>query len=170
MTRRDWLVLGVLSALYVAGIPVLMLCLARQWPEEFLPPASGFATWFGSFCSALGLFYAGWAVVTMHRYGHGGPAVIGSLHLNTPTRRLVTQGPYAVCRNPLHTGMILYSLGAWISINNLAALLVPLGVVIFAVAVVLLSDEPRLKREFGAEYEAWAAVVPRFFPRMTRPR
>ena len=35
---------------------------------------------------------------------------------------------------------------------------------------VLLYEEPTLRASFGAEYESFCAEVPRWIPRITRPR
>lgn len=82
------------------------------------------------------------------------------------TRRLATGGPYAHSRNPLYVGSLLIALGV------AAACASPW--VVLAVAVYFLAFYPSVVREeaaflrekFAAEYAAWAAAVPLFWPRL----
>ncbi len=82
------------------------------------------------------------------------------------TKRLATGGPYAHSRNPLYGGSLLIAFGVAIACWNLWVLL--------AVAVYFLAFYPSVMREesaflaskFPAEYAAWAAAVPLFWPRL----
>ncbi|MFN7685829.1 MAG: methyltransferase family protein [Oligoflexia bacterium] len=74
-------------------------------------------------------------------------------------------GPYAWVRNPLYLGTYLMAVGATLSIENW-----PLMVsvtVLFAVTYhfVILEEETKLQKIFGAPYLSYCEAVPRFFPR-----
>ncbi len=74
-------------------------------------------------------------------------------------------GPYAWVRNPLYLGTYLMALGATLAIENW--LLLALVTVVFAVTYhfVILDEEVKLREIFGAPYQTYCALVPRFFPR-----
>lgn len=78
---------------------------------------------------------------------------------------LATSGVYALTRNPLYFGSSLMAAGfAIMSANEIAAALIifPFGLIYPAV---MLKEEEHLARLFPAEYKAYKARVPRFFPR-----
>jgi protein-S-isoprenylcysteine O-methyltransferase Ste14 len=73
-------------------------------------------------------------------------------------------GPYAYVRNPLYLGTYLMALG-----TAMAVCAWPLFVtmtVLFAAIYhyIILDEELKLRRIFGAPYERYLARVPRFFP------
>ncbi len=82
------------------------------------------------------------------------------------TRCLATGGPYAHSRNPIYIGSLLIALGTAIACASVW--------VVWAVAVYFFAFYPSVMREeesfladrFPAEYAAWAAAVPRFWPRL----
>ncbi len=156
-------------ALFFGTVTLLMLVPMAMWGVqyycslEFLP--SDKISWLlATLCSAWGLILIIWSNYVLFSKGHGGAAVIGKIKLMQETDALVTSGPYALCRNPMHLGLIFYYLGIACFLNSLLCLLIPLftGVVAFLFAVYI--DEPRLKRDFGDAYERWSAKVPRFLP------
>jgi hypothetical protein len=78
--------------------------------------------------------------------------------------RLAIGGPYAWIRNPLYFGRWLMAIGVALSIENWA-LAATLSIV-FAVIYhyIILDEETKLERLFGAPYLAYKKAVPRFFP------
>ena len=85
---------------------------------------------------------------------------------------LLTRGPYRYVRNPLYLAIAailagvstLY--GAW-SIRHLVhATIVGLG----AHLVVVRMEEPATRNRLGARYEEYCRTVPRWIPRLRRPR
>jgi protein-S-isoprenylcysteine O-methyltransferase Ste14 len=85
-----------------------------------------------------------------------------------PPRRLVAVGPYRWLRNPVYLAGMLIVLGqAWLF--GSAALL--LYAVVLAVAFHLLVigyEEPRLRGQFGEQYETYRRTVSRWIPRPPR--
>lgn len=78
--------------------------------------------------------------------------------------RLVTTGPFALVRNPIYLGMLLFLLSLAIATGHLAAL--PLAIAVYAIgtAIRIRSEERLLRAQFGAEYLAYAARVRRIVP------
>lgn len=147
--------------------PCVMVLLHLFMPLSFLPEGeSNF--YLGGLTSAVGLFFAVWANIELVKSGKGGAANLGKLKLMKETQHLVTTGPYAVCRNPMHLGVFLYYMGFACALNSLTSLIIPLLVVIFAYFAAVFLDEPRLKRDFPDEFSVYAASVPRFMPKILK--
>jgi protein-S-isoprenylcysteine O-methyltransferase Ste14 len=81
--------------------------------------------------------------------------------------QLATSGPYAFTRNPLYFGSALLAVGLLIAaLSELAAFLV---IIYFAVVypAVMRKEEAELRARYGAAFDAYAARVPLFWPRLT---
>jgi len=91
----------------------------------------------------------------------------GTLAPWDPPRKLVVTGPYRFVRNPMKTGLIFVLMAETLLLRS-----APLGLwcAIFSVVNVLyirLSEEPGLRRRFGAAYDEYCAAVPAWVPRLT---
>ena len=132
-------------------VPALLLSDAdlAPWPLAAL----------GAALIAAGLGMIAWTVALFAGVGHG------TLAPWDPTSRLVVRGPYRHVRNPMISGVLAVLLGEAALFGSLA--LLAWWAVVFAVnaAYFVLVEEPGLRRRFGAEYEAYAARVPRWLPR-----
>ncbi len=159
------LLLGAL--LFGAVIPFLM-ALASRWLDASLglspwPPRplglSGLAP------VGLGLFLSGWSVWAQLRVGRGGPLPVA------PPRRLVTTGPYALCRNPMVLGESLYLTGLGLLLSSPSFLALTWLVFFPAVVAYLkLVEEKELEARFGEAYLAYKRQVPFLIPRPRRGR
>ena len=83
---------------------------------------------------------------------------------------LTVTGPYAYTRNPLYLGSSVLALGAGIATRSWisAAILVVYFALVYS--VVMRREEHELLIQHGGAFEAYAAAVPLFFPRMTPAR
>jgi len=94
--------------------------------------------------------------------GHGTPAPWDA------PRKLVRSGLHARVRNPMYIGVLLCILGEAVLWQS-GELGIYLAVVWLAFHLrVLVYEEPVLRRSFGAEFEEYAARVPRWWPRARR--
>ncbi len=86
-----------------------------------------------------------------------------------PPRTFVATGPYRVVRNPMYAA-VLSVLAGEVLLTRSPVLLVYLAMVALLFhLVVVLYEEPVLRRRFGAEYDDYLQRVPRWIPR-PRPR
>ena len=94
--------------------------------------------------------------------GGGTPAPIDA------PKRLVTNGVYRHSRNPIYIAELAV-IGAWASLFE-APGLVAYGVVLFVVLSLAVRryEEPRLARQFGDQYAAYAEATGRWLPRLRR--
>jgi len=110
--------------------------------------------------AVLGLLLALWTVWAQYRYARGTPIPIMA------TKKLLTSGPYSLCRNPMLLGTILYYTGISICISSFIAML---GTVVFSVimvAFVKLVEEKEMLLRFGDEYSRYMGRTPFIIPRI----
>ncbi len=92
------------------------------------------------------------------RIGRGGPGVSGP-----PPERLVTSGIYAMTRNPMYLGHIIFLAGLTISTDSPIALAVTIGVIPWFRGRII-ENERQLQELFGTEFDDYAARVGRWGP------
>jgi hypothetical protein len=81
-------------------------------------------------------------------------------------RELTATGPYAYTRNPLYLGSILMALGFIVAARNPWIGLATLLMFVMVYLPVIRAEENYLRSVF-ADYDQYAAQVPRLFPRLT---
>jgi protein-S-isoprenylcysteine O-methyltransferase Ste14 len=95
------------------------------------------------------------------RDGLGTPAPLA------PTQRLVVTGLFRYVRNPMYLSVLAVIFGQALLFGD-ARLFVLGAAAWFASHIFVVGwEEPRLEREFGAQYEAFRTHVPRWIPRLT---
>jgi protein-S-isoprenylcysteine O-methyltransferase Ste14 len=139
----------------VAGlIPWLLRAGRVAHPTRFDLALGAMATVFGL---AIYLHTAFWGFAL---HGRGTPAPIA------PTKRLVIEGLHRHVRNPMYLGVLLIILGQAILFRSVATAVYAAAFWLVAHVFVLFYEEPTLSKQFGAEYDAYRAQVPRWFPRL----
>ena len=134
--KRVWLRVGRYRLAFGYAIGILCLALARQ--ELFLP---------GIAIALSGIAFRLWAA--------------GCIEKN---RRLVVDGPYALCRNPLYLGSFVMGIGAVLAVRVWWLLAVYIiGFAAFYWPTVRKEEQALLDR-FGDEYRAYRRRVPSLVP------
>ncbi len=85
----------------------------------------------------------------------------GGRGFDRPPARLLTTGPYALSRNPMYLGHIIFMIGLALSTGSRLAWAILLANLPWFQSRVL-HDEQRLRAKFGAEYEAYCRRVRRW--------
>ena len=80
---------------------------------------------------------------------------------------LVTDGPYAVLRNPLYVGNWLLWTGFTVWSGLLWMLPIAWGIFVLQYGAITRWEEERLRLHFGSAYDTYARDVPRWRPRWT---
>jgi protein-S-isoprenylcysteine O-methyltransferase Ste14 len=85
---------------------------------------------------------------------------------------LTTSGPYAHTRNPLYLGSSFLAVGAAIASHSLVATALLLLYFALVYSLVMRREAMELRLKHGATFDAYAAAVPLFFPRLSaaKPR
>jgi protein-S-isoprenylcysteine O-methyltransferase Ste14 len=94
--------------------------------------------------------------------GRGTPAPMDA------PRELVVHGPYRVVRNPMYVGMVLTLLGELAFAWSRGFALYIVGWFAIINLVVILYEEPTLRRKFSGSYERYTREVGRWWPKVPR--
>jgi protein-S-isoprenylcysteine O-methyltransferase Ste14 len=91
--------------------------------------------------------------------GLGTPAPVA------PTERLVVGGLYRYVRNPMYLAVAATIIGQALILGQPLLLLYAGAFLLTVAAFVHWYEEPALRRQFGADYEAYVRAVPGWWPR-----
>ena len=151
------------GVVFVGGMPALMWLVSGR--PGLWPPSSTAWALIAALLILTGLALSVWAIVYMRRKGDGNPLDAFNHEVAPRTKHLMTEGPYRLSRNPMLSGIFLYLIGCTLWMKEWQAAL-------FFVAFVLVmllqvrSEEKRLQRDFGNEYEQYCRRTGRFFPKI----
>lgn len=108
----------------------------------------------------VGLSLAIWSNVHFARAG-------GTPIPSKPPPKLVTTGPYALVRNPMHTGIyvLLFGVGVLFRSISLVSIFIPLFILLDVLELKAV-EETELKKRLGKEYVEYKKKVPMFIPRL----
>lgn len=84
----------------------------------------------------------------------------------TKLSRLVTAGPFALCRNPIYIGSFLVNVGYLFMCNQPAAWVAGLFIFWIFHAGAVAYEEKLLREKFGIEFDEYRSAVPCFVPKM----
>jgi protein-S-isoprenylcysteine O-methyltransferase Ste14 len=79
---------------------------------------------------------------------------------------LISQGPYAVVRNPIYLAMLGMLLATGLAVSRWQALVVAAMVFAVGTAIRIRTEEKLLRQAFGPKFEDYARRVPAFLPRL----
>ncbi len=86
-----------------------------------------------------------------------------------PTQRLVTSGVFSYSRNPIYVGYVGFLLGLFLVFGHLTLLVYAMLVAAFIHLLLVLWEEPDLRRRFGSEYDSYCQAVSRWVGRRRDP-
>ena len=136
--------------------PVACLPLFLQGPEPFNDTLV--ATLLGAIVAALGQLVR--AVTIGFRY-----VIRGGRGRRVYAEDLVTDGVYALVRNPMYVGNLLIVVGVAIAANSWATVLVGIPLAVFMYICIVAAEEEYLLGRFGEAFKAYCRDVPRWLPR-----
>jgi protein-S-isoprenylcysteine O-methyltransferase Ste14 len=122
-------------------LALIVLWLARPSVRSIL---------FGAALGVLGLWIRAYAAGYLHKQ-----------------EVLTVTGPYARTRNPLYFGSSLLTVGAAVAMNSWWAAALLLGYFALVYSFVMRREEMELRQKHGEVFDAYAATVPLFFPRLS---
>jgi protein-S-isoprenylcysteine O-methyltransferase Ste14 len=148
--------LGVAAALLFDG------ALATGWLGAPVLPRANWMVYAGAVLVAAGLAFTVWARLVLAG-NWSGTVTLKQSH------ELVRQGPYALARHPIYTGLLTSLLGTAVAIDAWRA--------VAAFAIVLLSflrkmrtEEAFMRAAFGNAYDEYARATPALLPWLGRTR
>jgi protein-S-isoprenylcysteine O-methyltransferase Ste14 len=148
------------ATLFVGFLLIYLPSRALLWSGVVRPSAMHAPQIAGIIVTTAGAAIALWCVTTFVSVGKGTPALFD------PPRRLVVRGPYRFVRNPMYLGAALALAGAALFYGSLFLLAYDAIFLTAFFMVVLLYEEPTLRRTFGPDYEAYCRHVHRWLPHL----
>lgn len=144
--------------LFVVLVPLIM------WVVSLPVPAIGVVQYvIASVLSVIGLSLSIWTIVYMKNVGKGNPMDAFGHAMGKQTSRLMTKGPYRLCRNPMLLGIFIYLIGLCVIFLTWQALMV-FFIFVGIMVVQVITEEKRLRADFGKEYDEYCAHTGRFIP------
>jgi protein-S-isoprenylcysteine O-methyltransferase Ste14 len=122
-------------------LALVVLWLAKPTPRSIL---------FGAVLGVLGLSIRAYAAGYLHKQ-----------------EVLTITGPYARTRNPLYFGSSLLTVGAAVAMNSWRSASLLLLYFALVYSFVMRREEMELRQKHGEVFDAYAAAVPLFFPRLS---
>ena len=175
-TARDWRTFGAFGAFVVAlfvemyGFP-LTIYLMSGWLQTRFPKLDLLSHDTGHLWSTLlgekGDPHFGVLHIASYVFLAFGFYLLANawdvLYRAQRSKTLAVTGPYARIRHPQYVAFVLVLLGFLLQWPTLLTLLMfPILLVMYA--RLAMTEEAEMRKQFGAQYEAWAARTPRFVP------
>lgn len=145
---RNWIFIPLYLALFIPS------------PELVTLENHNLTLWLGLFITILG---------QVIRFATIGLAYIdrGGKDKKVHASKLVTQGVFNHCRNPLYIGNILKLVGLGILANSLLYVALFLPAFLFIYQAIVLAEEFFLHGKFGAEFDAYCQRTNRWIPKLS---
>ncbi|RLI70879.1 hypothetical protein DRO97_10400 [Archaeoglobales archaeon] len=146
--REKYLVLISGAVTFGLLIPLILILIGHLLDHLLsLPRFAWSVILIGFLFIPLGLLFIAWSVYIQYRVGRGTPLPIA------PTQKLVINGPYKYCRNPMIFGALLYYTGLAIIFNSFSMLFILIPLLFIPILIyVKLIEEKELEIRFGEEY------------------
>jgi protein-S-isoprenylcysteine O-methyltransferase Ste14 len=157
----------------VGGVLVLVLIPRGLWRASRaldhligrqLIPVTGLRVTTAIGLSIFGLLFGLWSVIVQNTIGRGGPLEVAGLEVSPKTQNLVVTGPYRYTRNPMLFGACTFYYGVAVYLNSMIAVAIVTLFMTFMLIFVKLTEERRLLKDFGADYEEYRRRVSMFVP------
>jgi len=167
LNRHNMKKLREIAGYVLGGLMFVLLIPTLMWLASGRPHLGDIPVWrtvVAVVLAVLGIALSVWSIVYMRHKGDGNPMDAFGHEVAPRTRHLMTNGPYRLSRNPMLTGSFVYFAGVCVCLWTWQALLV----FVAFIAIMLLqvrSEEKRLRRDFGAEYEEYCKKTGRFWPK-----
>ena len=170
MTRKTrQYIIGYLigGSLFLIGIPLGLYRVSRLFDNLTgiqLIPISGLRLTIAVILLLFGLLFAFWSGVVQNTIGKGGPVEVMNIEVSPKTQNLVVTGPYRYTRNPMLFGGCVYYYAVAIYLNSVIAIAIVTLFMTFMLVFVIPTEERRLLKDFGSDYEEYRQRVSKFVP------
>jgi len=152
-----------LGSLLLHMLPLLLafwLLWAQRVPgpllNERLFPWAPWTFWVGAFVTAAGMLFTVWARLQL------GGNWSGSVTIKRD-HELITNGPYAIVRHPIYTGLLVAIVGSAMARGEWRGVFAVL-IAWWALSRKLRLEELWMAERFGQQYEAYRRRVPALLP------
>jgi len=153
---------AIIPGLVVGYIPYLL----RNYLERF---EIGAFKYIGLLLITIGVVLYLMSALSFLVKGKGTPTIWFAKHLKfligEEPIQLVSSGLYKMSRNPMYLGVLNIALGQALFFESTTNLIYAGFLIVFFHLVVVLIEEPHLKKKYGQEFVDYTKQVPRWFGR-----
>ena len=158
-------VLGTLpaGAIFAFLIPYSLVVLLPPLDSAWVLPTFFFGLLnylLGGAVIAVGIFFAWWTILIQFIRAQGTPIPMMA------TQKLLVEGPFKLCRNPMGFGAVTIYLGISLMIGSTADLLFTALFLLFFVCYIKGIEEKELAARFGQAYLDYKNGTPFIIPRI----
>ena len=150
------------ASLFLIIIPLLLLLASYGIEEYFLTHRLRILQIMVALLSlAFGFFLMVWSFVSLISTGKGTPVPVA------PSQKLIVDGPYRICRNPMLLGVIIYFLGVGTIVDSITiGFIMSCLILLIGTCYSKFIEEKELRMRFGQAYEEYREkttfLIPRF--------
>ncbi len=144
------------ASLFLIIIPLLLLMASYGIEEYILSHRFRILQIIVALLSiAFGFFQLVWSFWSLAKTGKGTPVPV------SPTQKLIIDGPYKRCRNPMLLGVVIYCLGVGTILDSITiGLIMSFLILILGTCYSKFIEEKELQMRFGQEYEEYKEKTP----------
>ncbi|HEY43506.1 MAG TPA: isoprenylcysteine carboxylmethyltransferase family protein [Anaerolineae bacterium] len=161
--RQRFIALLAADILVVILLPILILREASALDQRLMLPRFSYGLpnyLLGGLTAAIGWFFSMWSVQIQFTQGRGTPIPVMA------AQKLVVDGPFTYCRNPMSLGIFLFYGGIGIWAGSISAVAIVLFFTVLLVVYIKAFEEKELEARFGDEYGAYKQETPFLIPRL----
>ncbi len=92
----------------------------------------------------------------------------GGMNKKVYADKLVTEGMFVLCRNPLYVGNMLTIIGIFIMHGDLLIMTLGITAYIFIYYCIIFAEEAYLQNKFGKDFTTYCKQTPRWIPIISR--
>ena len=112
----------------------------------------------------IGLPLALWTIYIQISRGSGTPIPM------LPPEKLIVNGPYRYCRNPMALGGYIYYFGICSFLGSVTAFLIVILFITILTLYIKIGEEPDLEKRFGQTYMEYQKHTPFMIPKISGKR
>lgn len=116
----------------------------------------------GGIIVIIGGFYALWSIISQITRARGTPLPV------MPTQKLLVDGPFKHCRNPMAFGAIFAYFGLSIIVGSLSSIFLVLIFLVLLILWIKKVEEEELEIRFGQDYVDYKKTTPFMIPKPWR--
>lgn len=160
-SRARLVSLALDSLIFLFGIPAFLFWLSRGGSDCWRFNLNRVLSVCSLVASGAGLLLGLWTVWVQFQYARGTPVPIMA------TQRLLTEKPYALCRNPMVLGTLVFYFGIAVFTASLKPVLAVLLFSILLLTYVKLIEEKEMLLRFDGDYLRYKQRTPFVIPRLS---
>ncbi len=160
--QRRLLCYTIHFTLFTVIVPYILYLLAEALEKYVVLGLDvRYLRYFGGLLIFLGIYIMLRAETDMYRHGGGGTP----FPFYNPPKRLITEGIYSCCRNPMYLATTLEYCGIGLLLNQL--LMIPLSLAVLTCAILFynLHEKQKLTSMFGETHIQYMSKTPLIIPR-----